>query len=125
MANVPQDEEGDIVCVLYQKDIRDGDDFSEINMKEIEIAHNNAAAQSVLDIQILDGDDGLQYVFDYASSRYELETMTEFQSLFKSVVAAIVNNSNTDGYDFLKLKKDLCGKKRLLQRIKAIFAKEK
>lgn len=124
MANVPQDEEGDIACVIYQKDIREGDDFAEIHMKEIEIAHNNAAAQSVLDIQILDGDDGLRYVFDYAASRYELETMTEFQNLFKSVVAAIVNNANTDGYDFGQLKKDMCIKESLMQKIKAIFAKK-
>ena len=124
MANVPQDEEGDIACVIYQKDIREGDDFAEIHMKEIEIAHNNAAAQSVLDIQILDGDDGLRYVFDYAASRYELETMTEFQNLFKSVVAAIVNNANTDGYDFGQLKKDMCVKESLMQKIKAIFAKK-
>ena len=124
MANVPQDEEGDIACIIYQKDIREGDDFTEINMEEIEIAHNNAAAQSVLDIQILDGDDGLRYVFDYAASRYELQTMTKFQDLFKSVVAAIVNNSNTDGYDFGQLKKDMCVEENLMQKIKAIFAKK-
>jgi hypothetical protein len=124
MANVPQDEDGDIACIIYQRDIRDGDDFAEIDMKEIEIAHNNAAAQSVLDIQILDDDDGLRYVFDYSASRYEHETMTEFQNLFKRVVSAIVNNSNTDGYDFLQLKKDMCVKGSLIQKIKAIFTKK-
>ena len=92
-----------------------------INVDTVEIAHNNAAALSVLDIQILDGEDGLQYVFDYSASRYEQETMSEFQSLFMRVVAAIVNNANTDGYDFEQLKKDVLGKKDLWQRIKGIF----
>ena len=92
-------------------------------MKEVEISHNNAAAQSVLDIQILDGEDGLKYVFDYAASRYEQETMSEFQNLFKGVVAAIVN-ANTADYTFAQLKKDVCGKKGLAQKIKAIFAKK-
>ena len=93
-------------------------------MEEIEIRQNKAASQTVLDIQILDGEAGLQYVFDYAASRYKKETMSEFQNLFKSVVASIVNNANTDGYDFGQLKKDLCVKESLMQKIKAIFAKK-
>ena len=49
--------------------------------------------------------------------------MTEFQNLFKRVIAAIVN-ANTDGYTFAQLKKDVCGKTGLLQRIKTIFLKK-
>ena len=37
-------------------------------VEEIEIQQNKAASQAVLDIQILDGEAGLQYVFDYAVS---------------------------------------------------------
>ena len=125
MATIPQDEDGDIACVLYQKDIREADDFDGMNVNKVEIAHNNAAAQSVLDIQILDNEDGLQYVFDYATSRYKQETVSEFQNLFGRVVSAIVNNTNTDGYDFEHLKKDVCDKKGLMQMIKDTFAKKK
>ena len=123
MATVPQDDEGDIACVLYQRNIREADDFNGMNVKKVEIAQNNAAAQSVLDVQIYDDEDGLQYVFDYAASRYKQETMTEFQNLFKRVIAAIVN-ANTDGYTFAQLKKDVCGNTGLLQRIKTIFLKK-
>jgi hypothetical protein len=49
--------------------------------------------------------------------------MSEFQKLFKSVIAAIVNNANTDGYHFGQLKKDVCGQKSLMQKIKDTFAK--
>jgi hypothetical protein len=125
MASMPQDEDGDIACVLYQRDIREADDFDGMNVKKVKVAHNNAAAQSVLDIQILDGESGLEYVFDYAAGRYKQETMSEFQSLFKRVVAAIVNNANTDGYDFEHLTKDVRGKKGLMQKIKDIFAEKK
>ena len=124
MAMKPQNEDGDIACVIYQKDIREGDDFVEMNMERVKIAQNDAAAQSVLDIQILDGEDGLQYVFDYAAGRYRKETMSEFQNLFKHVVAAIVN-ANTDGYTFEQLTKDVCGKKSFMQKTKNIFAKKK
>mgnify|MGYP002518153401 CR=1 FL=1 len=125
MATIPQDEDGDIACVLYQKDIREADDFDGMNVKKVEIAHNNAAAQSVLDIQILDGEEGIQYVFDYEASRYEQETMTEFRNIFRKVVEAIVNNANTDGYDFEHLKKDVCDKKGLMEMIKDMLAKKK
>ena len=119
-----KNECGDIACVLYQRDIREADDFDGMNVKKVKIAHNNAAAESVLDIQILDDEDGLQYVFDYEVGRYKQETMSEFQNLFKRVVAAIVNNTSTDGYDFGQLKKDLYIKESLMQKIKAIFAKK-
>ena len=78
----------------------------------------------MLDIQILDNEAGLQYVFDYAASRYEKETMSEFQNLFKHVVATIVN-ANTDGYTFTQLKKDVLGQKGLMQKIKDIFSEKK
>ena len=125
MANISQDEDGDIACVLYQRDIREADDFDGMNVARVEVTHNNAAAQSVLDIQILDDEDGLKYVFDYAAGHYEKETMSEFQNIFKQVVSAIVNNANTDGYDFEHLKKDVLGKKDLKQKMKDAFARKK
>ena len=123
MANVSQDEDGDIACVLYQRYIPEANDFDGMNVKKVEVTHNNAAAQSVLDIQIHDDEEGLRYVFDYAAGHYEKETMLDFQNLFLRVVAAIVNNSNTDGYDFEQLKKDVQGKKDFMQKIKDIFSK--
>ena len=66
-----------------------------------------------------------KFVFDYAVGRYKQETMAEFQNLFKRVVAAIVNNANTDGYDFQHLKMDVRGKKGLSQKMKGIFDKKK
>lgn len=119
----PQIVDGDVTCVLYQRDLRDVGDFGGLTVEQIEIWQNKAASQAVLDIQILDGEAGLQYVFDYAASRYEQETMSEFQNLYKRVVAAIVN-ANTDGYTFEQLKKVVCDKKGLVRKIKDIFGKK-
>ena len=113
----------DDTCILYQRDLRDIGDFGGLDVEQIDIRQNKAASQAVLDIQILDGEDGLQYVFDYAASRYKEDTMSEFQKLFKRIIAAIIN-ANTDAYTFEQLKRDARGKKGLLQRIKAIFAKK-
>ena len=116
----PMDD--DDTCILYQRDLRDVGDFGGLTVEEVEIRQNKAASQALLDIQILEGEDGLQYVFDYAASRYKRETMSEFQNLFKRVIATIVNAS-TDGYTFEQFKKDVRGKKSLSQKIKAIFDK--
>jgi hypothetical protein len=115
--------DGDIAAVLYQRDLRDVGDFGGLTVEEIEIRQNKAASQTILDIQILDGEDGLQYVFDYAASRYKKETMSEFQKLFKRVIAAMMN-ANTDAYTFEQLKRDVRGKKGLMQKIKEVFAKK-
>ena len=114
----------DDTCILYQRDLRDVGDFGGLTVEEMEIQQNKAASQTVLDIQILDGEAGLQYVFDYAASRYEKETMSEFQNLYKRVIATIVN-ANTDGYTFTQLKKDVLGQKGLMQKIKDIFSEKK
>ena len=49
--------------------------------------------------------------------------MSEFQKLFKRVIAAIMN-ANTDAYTFEQLKRDVRGKKGLMQKIKEVFAKK-
>jgi hypothetical protein len=115
--------DGDITGVLYQRDLRDVGDFGGLSVQQVEVLQNKAASQTVLDIQILDGEDGLQYVFDYAASRYEQKTMSEFQNLLKRVIATIVNAA--DGYTFEQLKKDACGRKGVLQKLKDTFAKKK
>ena len=119
----PMVVDGDATGVLYQRDLRDIGDFGGLTVEEIEIRQNKAASQTILDIQILDGEDGLQYVFDYAASRYKKETMSEFQKLFKRVIAAMMN-ANTDAYTFEQLKRDVRGKKGLMQKIKEVFAKK-
>ena len=116
--------DGDLTCVIYQKDLRDVGDFCGLSVEQVKVRQNNAASQSVLDIQILDGEDGLQYMFDYAASRYEKETMSEFQNLFRRVISAIAN-ANTDGYTFGQLKKDVRGKKGVARKIRGILGKKK
>ena len=121
----PQVVDGDITGVLYQRDLRDVGEFGGMSVEPVEIRQNKAASQTVLDIQILDGEEGLQYVFDYAASRYKQESMAAFQSLFKRVVAAMVSHTNTDAYIFKQLKSDVREKKSVMQKLKTIFSKKK
>ena len=121
----PQVVVGDITSVLYQRDLRDVGDFGGLSVEPVAIRQNKAASQTVLDIQILDGEEGLKYVFDYAASRYKQETMIAFQNLFKRIIGAMVNHANTDGYSFKHMKNDMREKKSVMQALKAIFSKQK
>ena len=124
MENKSQIVDDDVAYVLYQRDLRDVGAFGGLTAEKVEIRQNEAASQTVLDVQILDGEDGLQYIFDYAASRYKQETMAAFQQLFKRVVAEIVNNSGAEDYTFKQLKKAVCGKKSFAQKLKELFSKK-
>lgn len=50
----------DNTYILYQRDLRDVGDFGGLIVEEMEIQQNKAASPTVLDIQILDGEAGLQ-----------------------------------------------------------------
>lgn len=125
LENDPKIVDGDVTCVLYQSDLYDVDTLEGFNVETVEIRQNKAAAQTVLDIQILDGKDGLKYKFDYAAGRYEEQTMIDFQNLFERTVSAMVRNVNAEVYTLDQLKKDVCGKKGLMQKIKDIFGEKK
>ena len=62
-----------------------------MEIETVDIRQNNAASQSVLDIEILDSDLGLRLSLDYASSRYERSTMDRFCKLFMRITAVLVH----------------------------------
>ena len=93
--------EGDVASVLYQRDIRDAGDLDGMKIETVDIRQNNAASQSVLDIEILDSDLGLRLSLDYASSRYERSTMERFRELFLRITAVLVH---ADGAEYLTVK---------------------
>ena len=72
-----------------------------MKIETVDIRQNNAASQSVLDIEILDSDLGLRLSLDYASSRYERSTMERFRELFLRITAVLVH---ADGAEYLTVK---------------------
>ena len=75
----------DVACLLYQGDIRDTDRLQKIGARNIDIQQNDEASQTVLDMQILESEQGMALSFDYAASRYDEETMSKFTDLFCKV----------------------------------------
>ena len=58
----------------------------------VDIRQKQAASQTILDMQILDGKSGLALVLDYAASRYEKESMEKYQSIFIKIAQKLVKN---------------------------------
>ena len=72
----------DTAYLLYQQDMRDMGGLEELNVESIEIRQNQAASQTIIDMEILDGEDGLVLMIDYAASLYKDESMDKFRDLF-------------------------------------------
>ena len=92
--------EEDCISVLYQQDIREVNTAYGSEVEQIDIRQNYAAAQNILDIQILDGEDGFQIVFDYSTGRYKRESMEKFMDMFLDVLDYIADNESKDGITF-------------------------
>jgi hypothetical protein len=83
--------------LLYQQDIRDMSGFDGMDIETIDIRQNQAASQTILDMEILDGADGLVLMIDYTASLYDDKSMDKFKDLFIGVAHEMVaNNSQSD-----------------------------
>ena len=82
---------GESAYLLYQQDIRDGG-LDGMGIDAVQIRQNQAASQTILDMQILDGKAGLALVLDYAASRYDKESMEKYQSIFIKIAQRLAKN---------------------------------
>ena len=78
--------------VLYQKDMRDMSEIRSLGIETLDIRQNQAASQTILDMEILDGEEGLQLMIDYAASRYNDESIKRFAELFVKTVRTLLRN---------------------------------
>ena len=77
--------------LLYQQDLRDTGGMENLGIEIVDIRQNQAASQTILDMEILDGEDGLQLMIDFAASRYEEASMLRFRDLFVSIARMLVS----------------------------------
>ena len=83
----------DLECVLYQDNLRETGDVPGLLGME-DLPHNQAAAQNVLDLEILNSPDGMQLMLDYASSRYDAASIEKFGKIFNAVVKVLLKNND-------------------------------
>ncbi len=112
--------ESAMATLLYQQDIRDvgglGSGISAVDVKQ-----NAGASENILDMQVLDGSEGLQLAFDYTASRYKAESMEKFQKLFARMTQIVAENATQQGITFREIGDELAGKRKKPQAPKKSF----
>ena len=115
----------DTAYLLYQQDMRDMGGLEELNVESIEIRQNQAASQTIIDMEILDGEDGLVLMIDYAASLYKDESMDKFRDLFVNTAQALVTYDSQDDVTIDEIRKKLADKKNLFETVKSIFRRKR
>ena len=110
------------VYLLYQKDIRDMESYG---VETIDIRQNQAASQAVLDVEILDGSDGLQMMIDYSSSLYDDESIERFKDIFIRTAHSLASLGSQADVTIGELKEKILNKKNLFSYIVGIFSRKR
>ena len=110
--------------LLYQQDIRDmggGDGF---DIETVEVRQNQAASQTILDMEILDGEDGLQLMIDYAASRYDDASIEKFKDIYIKLAQIMVTHNSQSDVTIGEIKGKLSDKKTFFDVVKGIFSRK-
>ena len=110
--------------LLYQRDIRDMGGLDGMDIETIDIRQNQAASQTILDMEILDGADGLILMMDYAASRYDDASMDHFKDIFIRVAQGLVTHNSQTDVTVGELRKNLSDKKNFFEKVKGIFRRK-
>ena len=111
--------------LLYQQDIRDMGGLDDFNVEAVEVRQNQAASQTILDMEILDGAEGLQLAIDFAASRYTKESIERFRDLFIRLAHNMVTHNSQTDVTIGELKDKISDKKNFFQVVKGIFSWKK
>jgi len=112
----------DVPYVLYQNDIHDAGMAEGMAFEQIAVRQNNAASQTILDVEVLDGHDGLQLAVHYSASRYEQATIEAYRNLYAEVCRLLVAHTDQSALTFGMIRDQLFGKPTLWRRFAALFA---
>ena len=111
--------------LLYQQDIRDMGGADGMNIETVDIRQNQAASQTILDMEILDGKEGLILMIDYAASRYTQESMEKFRDLFVMTAQALVTHNSQKDVTVAELRNKLSDKTNFFAKIISLFRRKK
>ena len=116
--------DGEAAYVLYQQDIRDTGGLEDYNVETIDVRQNQAASQTILDMEILDGEDGLMLMIDFAASRYEDSSMELFRNYFVRLVQTIVKYDSQKDVTLGELHKKVIDKTNFFDFLKTILRRK-
>ena len=111
--------------LLYQQDIRDMGGLEGFDIKNIDVRQNQAASQTILDIEVLDGADGLQLMIDFAASRYEEASIERFKDIYVKIAQTMVTHNSQADVTIGEIKEKIFDKKNFFSIFTSIFRKKK
>ena len=115
---------GESAYLLYQRDIRDMGSFGGFDIETVDVRQNQAASQTILDMEILDGQDGLVLMIDFAASRYEESSIEKFKDIFLKTAQCLVTHNSQKDVSIKELKKKLKDHKNFFQRMSGIIRRK-
>ncbi|WP_408070457.1 AMP-binding protein [Butyrivibrio sp. JL13D10] len=110
--------------LLYQQDIRDMGGSDGFDIETVDVRQNQAASQTILDMEILDGEEGLQLMIDYAASRYEDESIEKFKDIYVKLAQVMVTHNSQSDVTIGEIKDKLTDKKSFFDVVKGIFSRK-
>ena len=99
--------------------------ISSMNIETVEVRQNQAASQTILDMEILDGADGLILMIDYAASRYDDSSIERFKDIFLNTVHAFVANDSQEDVTVDDLRKEIEVKQNFFDYIVSKFRRKR
>ncbi len=111
--------------LLYQQDIRDMGGMEGMDIETVEIRQNQAASQTILDMEILDGSEGLVLMIDYAASRYNDESIENFKDIFLRLAQSLVTQTSQQDITFKEIRKKMEDKQNFFIKIVSKFRRKR
>ncbi len=116
---------GESAYLLYQQDIRDMGGFDGLPIETVDVRQNQAASQTILDMEILDGADGLQLMIDFAASRYEEASIEKFKDLYIKLAHSMLTHNSQADVTIGEIKAKLEDKRNFFQSIAGLFRRKR
>ena len=117
--------EGECAYLLYQQDIRDMGGMDGFDIEMVDIRQNQAASQTILDMEILDGAEGLTLMIDFAASRYKEESMEHFKDIYVKLAQALVTHNSQADVTIGEIRAKLDDRMNFFRTIAGIFSRKK
>ena len=111
--------------LLYQQDIRDMKGLEGIDVEFVDVRQNQAASQTILDMEILDGKEGLILMMDYAASRYNEVSMRVFKDIFWAVSHLLAHSTRLSDRKIGQIGAELAAGRLLARTVKTVFRKKR
>ena len=98
--------EDDLACVLYQDNLRNLDEIPGL-LGEVELENEKLASQNIMDLEILNQDEGIVMMVDYAASLYKPESVDRYRKIYCATIDALIDHVGEEDITILKLGREI------------------